>query len=118
MWSSLLHAGIAGSFMKWPYVPPSADALRAAGARAAFYGIRWDSTSISRTGANYGPRGVREVSFQFLPYCATLDFDLLETLSPVDCGDASVVLANADKTFKNAQRDISEIISAGALPVT
>ena len=118
MWSGLLHAGIAGSFMRLPYVPPQSDALREAGAKAAIYGIPWDSTSISRTGANYGPRGVREVSCQFLPYCATLDFDLLEALNPVDCGDASVVLANAEKTFKNAQRDISEIIGAGALPVT
>ncbi len=118
MWSSLLHAGIAGSFLRLPYVPPQTDALREAGALAAIYGIPWDSTSISRTGANYGPRGVREVSCQFLPYCATLDFDLLDALHPVDCGDASVVLANAEKTFRNAQADIGQIIAAGALPVT
>lgn len=118
MWSSLLHAGLAGSFMKLPYVPPQTEALRGAGARAAIYGIPWDSTSISRTGANYGPRGIREVSCQFLPYSATLDFDLVEALNPVDCGDASVVLANAEKTFRNAQADISQIIAADALPVT
>jgi agmatinase len=118
MWSSLLHAGIAGSFMRLPYVPPQAAALRSSGARAAIYGIPWDSTSISRTGANYGPRGVREVSCQFLPYSATLDFDLIDALNPVDCGDASVVLANAEKTFRNAQRDIGQIIEADALPVT
>jgi agmatinase len=118
MWSSLLHAGIAGSFMRLPYVPPQAEALREARARAAVYGIPWDSTSISRTGANYGPRGVREVSCQFLPYSATLDFDLIEALNPVDCGDASVVLANAEKTFRGAQADLSQIIAAGALPVT
>lgn len=118
MWSSLLHAGIAGSFMGLPYVPPQTEPLREAGARAAVYGIPWDSTSISRTGANYGPRGVREVSCQFLPYSATLDFDLLDALNPVDCGDASVVLANAEKTFHAAQADLSQIIAAGALPVT
>ncbi len=118
MWTSLLHAGLAGSFLRLPHVPPDTRQLVEAGARAAIYGIPWDSTSISRTGANYGPRGIREVSVQFLSYHALLDFDIVDALSPVDCGDASVVLANAEKTFANAQRDLSQIIGAGALPVT
>jgi arginase family enzyme len=84
MWTSLLHAGLAGSFLKLPHVAPQADALREHGARAAIYGIPWDSTSISRTGANYGPRGIREISGQFLTYNATWDFDLVEALNPVD----------------------------------
>jgi agmatinase len=118
MWTSLLHAGLAGSFLKVPHVPPEASALREQGARAAVYGIPWDSTSISRTGANYGPRGIREISSQFLSYNATWDFDLVEALSPVDCGDCDVILANAEKTFANAERDIGEILAAGAIPAT
>jgi agmatinase len=118
MWTSLLHAGLAGSFLKLPHVPPDADGLRGHGARAAIYGIPWDSTSISRTGANYGPRGIREISSQFLTYNATWDFDLVEALNPVDCGDCDVVLANAQKTFERAERDIAEIVAAGAIPAT
>ena len=95
MWTSLLHAGLAGSFLRLPHIPPDAKALTAHGARAAIYGIPWDSTSISRTGANYGPRGIREISSQFLTFNATWDFDLVEALNPVDCGDCDVVLANA-----------------------
>jgi agmatinase len=118
MWTSLLHAGLAGSFLKLPHVAPDADALRGHGARAAIYGIPWDSTSISRTGANYGPRGIREISSQFLTYNATWDFDLVEALNPVDCGDCDVVLANAEKTFERAQRAIGQIVAAGAVPAT
>ena len=118
MWSSLLHSGLIGSFMRLPHVAPDAEALREADARAAIYGIPFDATNISRTGANYGPRGIREVSCQFLPYNATLDFDLGEALNPVDCGDCDIVLANADKTFARAQADIGAILEAGALPVT
>jgi agmatinase len=118
MWSSLLHAGLVGSFMRLPHVAPDAAALREAGARAAIYGVPFDATNISRTGANYGPRGVREVSCQFLPYNATLDFDLVEALAPVDCGDCDVVLANAERTFERAQGAIAQILAAGALPVT
>jgi hypothetical protein len=40
MWSSLLHAGVVGSFMRLPYVRPQAEDLRAADARAAIYGAR------------------------------------------------------------------------------
>jgi agmatinase len=118
MWNSLLHAGLAGSFMSFPHVPPSADALREAGAKAAIYGIPFDSTSISRTGANYGPRGMREVSCQFLTYNATLDFDLIEALAPVDTGDCDIALANPAVTFDRAKADLLEILRAGALPVT
>jgi agmatinase len=118
MWTSLLHAGLAGSFLKLPHVPPDGDALRRHGAGAAIYGIPWDSTSISRTGANYGPRGIREISGQFLTYNATWDFDLVDALNPVDCGDCDVVLANAAKTFERAERDIAEILAAGAIPAT
>jgi agmatinase len=118
MWSSLLHAGLIGSFMRLPYVKPHTENLRSADARAAIYGIPFDATNISRTGANYGPRGIREVSCQFLPYNATLDFDLIDALNPVDCGDCDIALANPQKTFARAQGDIGAILDAGALPVT
>ena len=118
MWSGLLHSGLAGSFLQLPYVAPQADALRAAGAKAAIYGIPFDATNISRTGANYGPRAIRDVSRMFLTYNATLDFDIVEALHPVDCGDCDISLANAEKTFARAEAELSEIVAAGALPVT
>jgi guanidinobutyrase len=118
MWSGLLHAGILGSFMRLPYVPPETQALKESGARAAIYGMPWDATNISRTGANYGPRGIREVSCQFLTYNAALDFDFSEILKAVDTGDCDVVLANAERTFARARQDIGSIMAAGALPVT
>jgi agmatinase len=117
MWQTVLHAGLAGSFLRAPHVPPQADALREAGAAAAIYGMPWDSTSISRTGANYGPKAIRDISAQFLTYNATWNFDLMEALPLVDCGDCPVVLANAARTFDVAQRAVAEILAADALPV-
>lgn len=116
MWSTLLHAGIAGSFMDLPHVAAQAQALRSHGARAAIYGLPFEA-SISRSGANYGPRGIREISCQFRSYNATLDFDLVEALNPVDCGDCRVVVGNAERTFERAQADIGEILAADVLPV-
>jgi agmatinase len=117
MWSGLLHSGLTGSFLQLPYVPPNADAIRAHGARAAIYGLPFDATNISRTGANYGPRSIRDVSRMSLTYNATLDLDVLD-LKPVDTGDCDIALANPEKTFARAQADISEIVAGGALPVT
>jgi agmatinase len=118
MWTSLLHAGLAGSFLRLPHVPAKSAELKAAGAGAAIYGLPFDATNISRTGANYGPRGIRDVSCMLLPYNATFDFDLIGALHPVDTGDCNVALANPEKTFARAQVDIGEILAAGALPVT
>jgi guanidinobutyrase len=118
MWTSLLHSGLAGSFLRLPHVPPVADALREAGARAAVYGIPFDATNISRTGQNYGPRGIREASCMFLTYNAMYEFDLVDALNPVDSGDCDIALANPARTFERAQRDIGQILAADALPVS
>ena len=118
MWTGLIHAGLAGSFMGLPHVPPRESALRELGAGAAIYGLPFDSTTVGRSGANYGPRGIREASCYFSPYNATFDFDLGEALHPCDCGDCAVVPGNAQRTFEVAQRDLAQILAAGALPVT
>jgi len=118
MWSGLLHGGIQGTFLRLPHVRPDTGALREHGARAAVYGIPFDATNISRTGANSGPRGMREASCMSLTYNATLDFDLGDALNPVDCGDTAIALANPARTFERAQADIAAILAAGALPVT
>ncbi len=117
MWTGLLHAGLAGSWLRVPHVPPRADALSEHGARAAIYGIPWDATNISRTGANYGPRQMRDVSCQTTSYNALFDIDIVDALNLVDCGDCAIALANPPETFRRAQADVSEIVAAGALPV-
>ncbi|MDX6376178.1 MAG: guanidinobutyrase [Gaiellaceae bacterium] len=117
MWTGLLHGGLAGTFLRVPFVPPQADAVRASGAKAAIYGLPFDGTNISRTGANGGPRQMRDVSCMTTTYHAMFDFDLVEESRLVDCGDCSVVLGSAAKTFERAQADISQIVAGGAMPV-
>jgi guanidinobutyrase len=118
MWSGLLHAGLAGSFMRFPHVAPVTEQIRAAGARAAVYGIPFDGTNISRTGANYGPRAIRDVSVQFLTFNAMYDFDVSDALAPVDCGDCAVIPGDTAGTFRRAEADLRAILAADALPVT
>lgn len=115
MWDTVLHGGLAGSFLRLPHVLPQADAVR--GAAAAIYGVPWDSMTVARSGASYGPRGIRDISCQSLSYNATWDFDVVEALHPVDCGDCRVIPGNPERTFERAQRDLEQILEAGAIPV-
>lgn len=115
-WDTLLQIG-SGSFLKAPQMSPEREQLKAYGAKAAVYGIPFDSSVIYRSGANMGPKALRDASVQFLSYHFEYDLDVLETYRLVDCGDAKVVPSNAKKTLDSASRDILEILNAGTMPV-
>ena len=115
-WHSVLVGGIA-TFMGAPQVEPTADALRAAGVRAAFVGMPFDSTTIARPGAQLGPRAVRDWSSHTLSYHGEYDLDIFEELGVCDMGDVPVVPANAPKTVDRVADIMGEAIRAGALPV-
>jgi agmatinase len=117
MWNSVLFHGLAGSFLRAPHVAPEAEAIRQSGAGAAIYGIPWDSMAVTRSGASYGPRAIREATSLFLPYNATWDWDIQESFGLVDTGDCLTVVGNPAKTFDRAQGEIAQILEGGAIPV-
>lgn len=117
MWTGLLHAGVIGTFMKLPYVEANEGELRAAGATVGFLGFPWDSTCISRTGANYGPKSIREASEQFLFFNASTGMDLTEHYVMVDCSDVPVLPGDTETSMRRAQALLKEILAADALPV-
>jgi agmatinase len=115
-WHSVLVGGIA-TFMGAPLVDPSADAIREAGAKVAFVGMPFDSTTIARPGAQLGPRAVRDWSSHTLSYHGEYDIDLFEALGLVDIGDVAVVPANAPKTVDLVAEAMGEALKAGAMPL-
>jgi agmatinase len=117
MWNSVLFHGLAGTFLRAPHVPPEAEAIRKSRAGAAIYGMPWDSMAVTRSGASYGPRAIREATTLFLPYNATWDFDIQASLGLVDLGDCLTVVGNPERTFERAQADLAQVIEAGAIPV-
>lgn len=116
MWNGLIHAGIAGTIFRLPYVAADKNAIAAAKLDVGFLGFPFDSTSISRTGANYGPRGIREHSSLFLTYNATSDIDLAKKLKMADCGDVPVVPGDVTATMEKAAHMAGEILDGGARP--
>jgi agmatinase len=115
-WHSVLVGGIA-TFLGAPLVEAAEARIREAGARAAFVGMPFDSTTIARPGAQLGPRAVRDWSSHLLSYHGEYDLDLFETLGLVDIGDVAVIPANGPKTVDLVADAMGEALRAGALPV-
>jgi agmatinase len=106
-----------GSFLRSPIVAPRADALRAAHATHAIYGIPFDSTTMYRTGSRHGPHAIRDASAQFLAFHFDFGIDLATAIGLVDCGDAAVVAGNARRTLERAQADLTQLYKAGVMPI-
>lgn len=116
--TGFLHAGIHGTFMRLPALEPNAMKLKSDEIDVAFLGFPWDAMCISRTGANYGPRAIRDASDQFTFYNATSGMDLNQYYNMVDCGDVLVNPGSAVQTMKKAEEMVSQILEGGAMPVT
>ncbi|MDA0998113.1 MAG: arginase family protein [Proteobacteria bacterium] len=90
------------------------------GRRAAVLGIPYDNGAHpSRIGARDGPRAIREASRlirRFRPPDA--DFDPLERLRAIDCGDVILVPSMLDEAEAVIEKAISLIAGVGAVPVT
>lgn len=113
---TLIFTGLP-TFIKAPWVACDTEALRAVGARAAFLGMPFDQATALRAGESYGPKGLRSVSEQYLPYLGEFDVDLFETFNLVDAGDVPVIPANAERSRQAIQDHVGRILDAGALPL-
>ncbi|HEX7468087.1 MAG TPA: arginase family protein, partial [Methanobacterium sp.] len=79
-------------------------------------GVPFDSTTSYIPGARFGPRTVREASYNFERYNMLLDENFNRKL--FDFGDLEVVHGNFKKTCSNLKTTISEILDMGLIPLT
>ncbi|KAF5088923.1 agmatinase [Methanobacterium aggregans] len=79
-------------------------------------GVPFDSTTTYKPGARFGPRFVREASYNFERYNFILNKNL--DAEVYDLGDVEVVHGNFQKTSKNVESTISEILDMEMVPVT
>jgi agmatinase len=79
-------------------------------------GVPFDSTTSYIPGARFGPRTVREASYNFERYNVLLDENFNRKL--FDFGDLEVVHGNFKKTCSNLKTTISEILDMGLIPLT
>ncbi len=107
------------TFGKRPYQPD----WSAIEADAAILGAPFDAGTQWRSGARFGPRGVREASTLFsFGHAGAYDHEddatyLPGTVKIVDIGDADIVHTDTMKSHANIETGVRAILSANALPV-
>ncbi|MEM7731685.1 MAG: agmatinase [Pseudomonadota bacterium] len=108
------------TFGKRPYVSD----WEAIDADVAILGAPFDFGTQWRSGARFGPRGVREASTLFsFGHAGAYDHEDDATYLPgdvriVDIGDADIVHTDTMKSHANIEGGVRAILKAGALPVT
>ncbi|KNG92862.1 agmatinase [Pseudaestuariivita atlantica] len=108
------------TFGKRPYVSD----WSAIDADVAILGAPFDFGTQWRSGARFGPRGVREASTLFsFGHAGAYDHEDDATYLPgsvriVDIGDADIVHTDTEKSHTNIEAGVRAILDAGALPVT
>ncbi len=76
----------------------------------------FDGTTSYMPGARFGPRSVREASYNFEKYNLILDKTINTEI--YDFGDLEVVNGNFKKTCSNLKKTISDILDMGLIPLT
>lgn len=81
----------------------------------AILGVPFDGTTSYKPGARFGPRAIREASYNFERYNLNLNKKL--TADIYDMGDLEVVHGNFNKTCSRLKTTVSEIRDMGMVPI-
>ncbi|MHA1128471.1 MAG: agmatinase [Alphaproteobacteria bacterium] len=116
---NLPFVGIA-TFGKKPYV----EDWTTINADVAIIGAPFDAGTQYRSGARFGPRGIREASTLFaFGHAGAYDHEddatyLGADVSIVDMGDADIIHTDTVKSHANIEHAVRQALKGGALPVT
>ena len=95
------------TFMRLPHVRDLA------GVDVAIVGIPTDGAVVYRTGARFGPEGIRSASVMLRNYNPLLGVDVVEKLSLVDYGDVPTVPGSTVESLARAATAVEEVARAG-----
>jgi agmatinase len=83
------------------------------GADVAVVGIPTDGAVVYRSGARFGPEGIRSASVMLRNYNPLLDVDVVAKLSLVDYGDVPTVPGSTADSLERSASALQEIARAG-----
>ena len=95
------------TFMRMPHVRTLEDV------NFVVVGIPFDDATTFRSGARFGPEGIRSISAMIRPWHPVHDIDVFQHLSGVDYGDVAVVPGDVEATCEKTARDFQAIAAAG-----
>jgi agmatinase len=87
------------------------------GVDAAVIGVPFDTATSFRSGARFGPEGIRAGSTLLRPYHPVLDVDVFGTLAVVDGGDLGITPGNALRTTEQIAAALEAVLRAGTVPL-
>jgi agmatinase len=99
------------TFMRLPHVRDLEDV------DVAIVGIPTDGAVVYRSGARFGPEGIRSVSVTLRDYNPLLSVDVVEKLSLVDYGDVPTVPGSTADSLERSAAALEEIARAGVTAV-
>jgi len=83
------------------------------GVDVAVVGIPTDGAVVYRTGARFGPEGIRSASVMLRNYNPLLHVDVVEKLSLVDWGDVPTVPGSTEASLERSAAALSEVVASG-----
>ena len=103
------------SFSKRPWVEDAA-ALMLRAPDVAIVGAPIDEGVSYRPGARFGPRAIRQATYNPGEYSLQLGIAPFEVLDVVDAGDANIVPAWLERGHAMVFRKVLEVTASGAIP--
>ena len=99
------------TYMRLPHVTGLDDV------DVAVLGVPFDTATSFRSGARFGPEGVRSASALLRPYNPEQRVDIFAHLSAVDAGDLDVAPGDTEATYALIEEGLAPIVAAGIFPV-
>jgi agmatinase len=106
----------ATTFGKRPLVEDPEE-LRSRAPDAAIVGAPFDDAVTHRPGARFGPRAIRDGTYQVGAQSLQLDIDAWQYLDVVDAGDADIVPAWLDRGHAMIFEKVLQVARSGAVPI-
>ncbi|WP_313757031.1 agmatinase [Tissierella sp.] len=100
-----------GTFMRMPRID------RLEGLDFAIVGIPFDTASSFRTGARFGPNGIRNISVMMKPNNVIMEINILDELKGGDYGDINIVPGYILPSYEKIEEEMTKIVNADVTPI-
>jgi agmatinase len=104
------------SFCNRPWIEGPEEVFRRA-PDVAIVGAPFDDGVSYRPGARFGPRAIRQATYNHGGFSLQLGVQPFEHLDVIDAGDANIVPASLDRGHSMIFRKVLEVASSGAVPI-
>ncbi|WP_312907502.1 agmatinase [Tissierella praeacuta] len=101
-----------GTFMRMPKID------RLEGLDFAIVGIPFDTASSFRTGARFGPNGIRNISVMMKPNNVIMEINILDELKGGDYGDINIVPGYILPSYEKIEKEMTKIVNADVTPIS